>query len=172
MVEHYFVNARLPKAGSKREYYMTKGRRRSLSRRPENAGRRYRAGATGRSACPLHAGPQEQDRLKAAATGLDLVVDYGMFSLHRAPMFWLLRWFHSMVANWGWAIVIHHHPDQGRVLPAQRRCGPQHGQDEAGRPQDEELQTRYADDRVKLNQAMMELYKKEKINPLGGCRRS
>ncbi|MFO1343093.1 MAG: membrane protein insertase YidC [Burkholderiales bacterium] len=169
MVEHYFVNAWLPKAGSKREYYTTK-----------EDGDLYRAGlktpvgdiaagATGKISVPLYMGPQEQDRLKAAATGLDLVVDYGMFTFIAAPMFWLLRWFHSMVANWGWAIVLLTILIKAVFYPLNAAAGRSMGKMKLVGPKMKELQTRYADDRVKLNQAMMELYKKEKINPLGGC---
>jgi YidC/Oxa1 family membrane protein insertase len=64
-------------------------------------------GATVKVSAPLYMGPQEQDGLKAAAPGLDLVVDYWHVALHvAAPMFWLLQWFHGFVSNWGWAIVL------------------------------------------------------------------
>lgn len=168
-VEHYFVNAWLPKSGMKRDYYTTK-----------EDGDMYRAGlkvavgeippgATGRIDMPIYMGPQEQDRLKAAATGLDLVVDYGMFTFIAAPMFWLLRWFHSMVANWGWAIVLLTILIKGVFYPLNAAAGRSMGKMKLVGPKLKEIQTKYADDRVKLNQAMMELYKKEKINPLGGC---
>lgn len=168
-VEHYFVNAWLPKPGMKRDYYTTK-----------EDGDMYRAGlkaavgeippgATGKISVPIYMGPQEQDRLKAAATGLDLVVDYGMFTFIAAPMFWLLRWFHSMVANWGWAIVLLTILIKGVFYPLNAAAGRSMGKMKLVGPKLKEIQTKYADDRVKLNQAMMELYKKEKINPLGGC---
>jgi YidC/Oxa1 family membrane protein insertase len=63
-------------------------------------------GATGEIKVPLYAGPQEQDTLAKLATGLDLVVDYGIFTILAAPLFWLLKWLHGIVHNWGWAIVL------------------------------------------------------------------
>ncbi len=169
MVEHYFVNAWLPKAGTPRDYYMTKA-----------AGDAYLAGlkipvgdiapgATAKVTVPLYLGPQEQDRLKAAAPGLDHAVDYGMFSAIAEPMFWLLKWFHSHVGNWGWAIVLLTILIKAVFYPLNATAGRSMGKMKLVGPKLKELQTRYADDRAKLNTEMMALYKKEKINPLGGC---
>jgi YidC/Oxa1 family membrane protein insertase len=169
MVEHYFVNAWLPKAGAKRENYMTK-----------EDGDIYRAGlkmavgdiapgATAKISAPLYMGPQEQDSLKTAAPGLELVVDYGMFNFVAAPMFWLLKWFHSFVSNWGWAIILLTILIKAVFYPLNAAAGRSMGKMKLVGPKLKEIQAKYADDRVKLNQAMMELYKKEKINPLGGC---
>ena len=169
MVEHYFVNAWLPKAGSKREYYTTKEEGELYRAGLKTPVGDIAAGASGKVSVPIYMGPQEQDRLKAAATGLDLVVDYGMFTFIAAPMFWLLRWFHSMVANWGWAIVLLTILIKGVFYPLNAAAGRSMGKMKLVGPKLKEIQTRYADDRMKLNQAMMELYKKEKINPLGGC---
>ena len=164
MVEHYFVNAWLPKAGSKREYYTTK-----------EEGELYRAGLktpvgdiaqapAARSACRSTWG-RKQDRLKAAATGLDLVVDYGMFTFIAAPMFWLLRWFHSMVANWG-AIVLLTIPDLGVFYPLNAAAG-QHGQMKLVGPAEgdsDSLRRRPREAQSGDDGALQ----KEKINPLGG----
>ncbi len=168
-VEHYFVNAWLPKSGMKRDYYTTKEDGDMYRAGLKTAVGEIPPGATGKISVPIYMGPQEQDRLKAAAAGLDLVVDYGMFTFIAAPMFWLLRWFHSMVANWGWAIVLLTILIKGVFYPLNAAAGRSMGKMKLVGPKLKELQAKYADDRVKLNQAMMELYKKEKINPLGGC---
>ena len=63
-------------------------------------------GATGDIKVPLYAGPQEQDTLAKLAPGLELVVDYGIFTILAEPLFWLLKWLHGIVHNWGWAIVL------------------------------------------------------------------
>jgi YidC/Oxa1 family membrane protein insertase len=168
-VEHYFVNAWLPKAGMKREYYTTREEGEIYRAGLKTAVVEIPPGATGKVNVPIYMGPQEQDRLKAAATGLDLVVDYGMFTFIAAPMFLLLRWFHSMVANWGWAIVLLTILIKGVFYPLNAAAGRSMGKMKLVGPKLKEIQAKYADDRVKLNQAMMELYKKEKINPLGGC---
>jgi len=170
MVEHYFVNAWIPKPGVKRDFYATK----------VDGVDNYRAGlmvgvgevapgATGKVSVPIFMGPQEQDRLKAAAPGLEIVVDYGIFSFLAAPMFWLLKWFHALVANWGWAIVLLTILIKAVFYPLNAAAGRSMGKMKLVGPKMKELQERHAGDRVKLNTAMMELYKKEKINPLGGC---
>jgi YidC/Oxa1 family membrane protein insertase len=169
MVEHYFVNAWLPKAGEKRDYYTSK-----------EDGDAYRAGvklamgdiapgATAKTTMPLFAGPQEQDLLKAAAPELDIVVDYGMFAVLAKPIFLLLKWFHDLAGNWGWAIVLLTILVKAVFYPLYAASGRSMGKMKLVSPKLKELQERYAGDRVKLNTAMMELYKKEKINPLGGC---
>ncbi len=169
MVEHYFVNAWLPKQGDKREYYTSK-----------QDGDAYRAGvkfglvpiapgATAKATLPLFAGPQEQDVLKEAAPGLDIVVDYGIFSFLAKPMFWLLNWFYNLVGNWGWAIVLLTILIKAAFYPLNAAAGRSMGKMKLFAPKMKELQERHAGDRAKLNQAMMELYKKEKINPMGGC---
>ncbi len=169
MVEHYFVGAWLPTAGSARDYYMSKVQ-----------GDAYLAGlktplgdiapnATAKVTVPLYVGPQEQDLLIAAAPELDRVVDYGIFAFIAKPMFWLLKWFHGLVGNWGWAIVLLTVLVKAVFYPLNAAAGRSMGKMKLFAPKMKEMQERYAGDRAKLNQAMMELYKKEKINPMGGC---
>ena len=169
MVEHYFVNVWLPKTGMKREVYTTK-----------EEGDIYRAGystavgdiapmATAKINAPIYMGPQELDRLNAAAPGLDKVVDYGYTSAIASPMFLLLKWFHSLVGNWGWAIILLTVLIKGVFYPLNAAAGRSMGKMKLVGPKLKELQTRYAGDKAKLNTEMMALYKKEKINPLGGC---
>ncbi|MBL8309368.1 MAG: membrane protein insertase YidC [Burkholderiales bacterium] len=169
MVEHYFVDVWLPKAGMPREYFVNKVEGDAYTAGLKTPFGDIAAGASARVSVPLFAGPQEQDLLKAAAPELDRVVDYGVFAFIAAPMFWLLRWFHGLVANWGWAIVLLTVLIKAVFYPLNAAAGRSMGKMKLVGPKMKELQTRYADDRVKLNQAMMELYKKEKINPLGGC---
>lgn len=169
MVEQYFVDVWLPKAGLPREYYMSKADGDAYIAGLKTPLGEIAPGATAKATVPFYVGPQEQDLLKAAAPELDRVVDYGIFAFIAAPMFWLLRWFHSMVGNWGWAIIILTILIKAVFYPLNAAAGRSMGKMKLVGPKMKELQTRYADDRVKLNQAMMELYKKEKINPLGGC---
>lgn len=169
MVEHYFVNAWLPKAGMKREVYTTKEEGdiyRAGLKTPVGS---IAAGTTAKINVPVYLGPQEQDKLKAAAPGLEIVVDYGIFSFLAAPMFSLLQWFHGLVGNWGWAIILLTILIKGVFYPLNATAGRSMGKMKLVGPKLKELQTRYADDKAKLNTEMMALYKKEKINPLGGC---
>ena len=169
MVEHYFVDAWLPKAGLPRDFYMSKATGDAYLAGFKTPIGDIAPGATAKVTIPLYMGPQEQDLLKAAAPGLDRVVDYGMFSVIAEPMFWLLKWFHNLVGNWGWAIILLTILIKGVFYPLNAKAGRSMGKMKLVGPKLKEIQTRFADDRVKLNTAMMELYKKEKINPLGGC---
>ena len=169
MVEHYFVNAWLPKAGAVREYYMSKADGDAYTAGLKTPVGEIAPGATAKVTMPLFLGPQEQDLLKAAAPGLDHVVDYGIFTFLAAPMFWLLKWFHGIVGNWGWAIVLLTILIKAAFYPLNAKAGRSMGKMKLVGPKLKEIQERHAGDRTKLNTAMMELYKKEKINPLGGC---
>ena len=169
MVEHYFVNAWLPKAGMKREVYTTKEEGDIYRAGLKTAVGSIAAGTTAKVEVPIYLGPQEQDKLTAAAPGLEIVVDYGIFSFLAAPMFLLLKWFHSLVGNWGWAIILLTVLIKVVFYPLNATAGRSMGKMKLVGPKLKELQTRYADDKAKLNTEMMALYKKEKINPLGGC---
>lgn len=179
MVQHYFVAALVPSTGAKREFY--------ANRIEDNF---YRAGLlvdvgiiapqeTGRAVVRLYAGPQEQEKLSALASGLDLVVDYGFLTVIAAPLFWLLRLFHDGVTvggvripgagNWGWAIVLLTILVKLVFFPLSAASYRSMAKMKLVTPRLMKLREQYGDDRAKLNQAMMELYKKEKINPLGGC---
>lgn len=169
MVEHYFVNAWLSKAGTKREVYMTKEDGDIYRAGLKTAVGSIAPGATAKVSMPIFMGPQEQDKLAAAAPGLEIVVDYGIFSFLAAPMFSLLKWFHGLVGNWGWAIILLTILIKAVFYPLNAKAGRSMGKMKLVGPKLKEIQERHAGDRVKLNTAMMELYKKEKINPLGGC---
>ncbi len=103
------------------------------------------------------------------ATGLDLAVDYGWLTVLSQPLFWLLNWLHGLLGNWGWAIIMltiliklafyKLSETSYKSMANMRRVAPRL----------QALKDRYGDDKQRMNQAMMELYKKEKINPLGGC---
>jgi YidC/Oxa1 family membrane protein insertase len=117
----------------------------------------------------LYAGPKEQKRLETLAEGMVLTVDYGMLTFLSAPLFWLLDHIHRWVGNWGWAIVILTLLIKLAFYPLSAASYRSMAQMKKVQPKLEELKQRYANDREKLNQALMELYRTEKINPLGGC---
>jgi len=162
MVEHYFVSAWLPAQGM-REYFT----------RPLGNGV-FAAGAIlpfegGRLSVPLYAGPQEQSRLEAAAPGLVLVVDYGMLTFIAAPLFWVLAWIHDYVGNWGWSIILLTVLIKAIFFPLSAASYKSMAKMRVLTPKLMKLKETYADNRQRMNQEMMELYKKEKVNPLGGC---
>lgn len=99
MVQHYFVSAWLPKAGDEREFYTRKLGEDFFAAGVIVPMAAVAPGARGKLAVPLYAGPQEQDKLKQIAPGLDLVVDYGWLTVIAAPLFWVLEWIHKFTGD-------------------------------------------------------------------------
>ncbi|MGK2927078.1 MAG: membrane protein insertase YidC [Lysobacterales bacterium] len=117
----------------------------------------------------LYLGPKLQDNLPDIAPGLEYTVNYGIFTVFSKPLFWLLEKIHDVVGNWGWAIVILTILIKAaffKLTEAQYRST---ARMRKLQPRIEALKERYGDDRQRMSQAMMEMYKKEKVNPLGGC---
>ncbi len=167
-VQHYFVSAWLPPAGTPRDYVTEKRADGTYAARvmiPANVA----PGATVRVAAPLYAGPQEQQRLEAAAPGLDLVVDYGFLAIIAWPLFWLLGKYHALSGNWGVAIILLTVTIKLVFFPLSAASYKSMAKMKLVTPRLTKIREMYSNDRQKMNQAMMELYKTEKINPLGGC---
>jgi YidC/Oxa1 family membrane protein insertase len=169
MVQHYFVAAWLPRQGIEREYFVRKVSDKLYGSGVIISGGPIAANQTATIDVPLYVGPQEQDKLKDLAPGLDLVVDYGWLTVIAVPLFWLLKFIHGFVGNWGWAIIVMTILIKSVFFPLNQKAGKSMAHMKAMAPRIEQLRQRYGDDRTKLNQAMMELYRTEKINPLGGC---
>lgn len=117
----------------------------------------------------LYAGPKLQYSLKELSPGLDLTVDYGIFSIIGKPIFWLLQAIHSIVGNWGWSIIILTIIIKLIFFPLSATSYRSMARMRAASPKMQAIRERYPDDKQKQSQAMMELYKKEKLNPLSGC---
>ena len=100
---------------------------------------------------------------------MELTVDYGFLTVISAPLFWLLSWFHRLTGNWGWAIILLTVLIKAVFYPLSAKSYQSMAHMRKMQPKMKALKERFGDDRQKLNQAMMELYKTEKINPLGGC---
>jgi len=169
MLQHYFLAAYLPPAGPEREYYTKK-----VSDKLFAAGVILPVGAIapGASASvktPLYVGPQDQDTLKALAPGLDLAVDYGMLTVIATPLFWLLKTLYGLFGNWGWAIIALTVLIKLAFYPLSAASYRSMAKMKAVAPRLQKMKETYGDDRQKMHQAMMELYKTEKINPMGGC---
>ncbi|GMW06260.1 MAG: membrane protein insertase YidC [Gammaproteobacteria bacterium] len=117
----------------------------------------------------LFVGPKLQAQLEEVADGLKLTVDYGRLTILAQPLFWLLQQIHNIVGNWGWSIIIATFliklvfykltETSGRSMARMRKL----------QPRMTALQERYKDDRQQLSQALMDLYKREKVNPAAGC---
>lgn len=164
MVQHYFVAAWLPATGTPREFYM-----RNVGADLYSAGVILPVGADGKSSISLYAGPQEQDKLEKIAPGLELVVDYGWLTVIAAPLFWVLGAIHKLVGNWGWAIIGLTMLLKMLFFPLSAASYKSMAKMRVLTPKLVKLKETFGDDKQRLNQEMMLLYKKEKVNPLGGC---
>jgi YidC/Oxa1 family membrane protein insertase len=169
MLQHYFLTAWLPKNGTPREFYTRK-----LDANLYAAGVILPVGAiepgkTTTLAVPLYAGPQEQDKLASLAPGLDLTVDYGWLTIIAVPLFWVLSLFYQWVGNWGVAIILLTILIKLLFYPLSEASYRSMAKMRVLAPKLQRLKEQYGNDRQRMQQAMMELYKTEKINPLGGC---
>ena len=169
MIQHYFAAAWLPQGGATREFYSKKVAENLFTAGVIVPIGNIAAGAAGAFDAKLYVGPQDQDRLKELAPGLDLVVDYGWLTIIAQPMFWLLKWLHAALGNWGLAIIALTVIIKAVFFPLSAASYKSMARMKKVTPRMTQIRERYGSDRTKMNQAMMELYKEEKINPLGGC---
>lgn len=169
MVQHYFVAAWLPQGNVEREFYTRKVGEKLYSAGIILPVGSIEPGKTATLTMPLYAGPQEVSVLAKLAPGLELVTDYGWLTIIAAPLFKLLSFIHKGVGNWGVAIILLTVLIKAVFFPLQSKASRSMAQMKVLGPKMQKLKEQFGDDRAKLNQAMMELYKKEKINPLGGC---
>ncbi|RYH23640.1 MAG: membrane protein insertase YidC, partial [Alcaligenaceae bacterium] len=107
--------------------------------------------------------------MEAVAPGLELVVDYGFLTIIAKPLFALMTWLHTLLGNWGWTIVALTVIIKAVFYPLAAASYRSMARMKAVAPRLAALKEKFGDDRTKLNQAMMEMYRTEKINPLGGC---
>jgi YidC/Oxa1 family membrane protein insertase len=120
-------------------------------------------------AVELFVGPKVQNQLTEAGDSLELTVDYGLLTVLAQPLFWLLSKVHGFVGNWGWSIVLVTLMIKLAFYKLTETSGRSMAKMRKVQPRLKSLQERYKDDRQALSQAMMQLYKKEKINPAAGC---
>jgi len=169
VIQHYFVSAWLPSAGVEREYFTRKVGDNLYSFGVILPVAAIAPGASGKLSLQLYAGPQEQEKLEKIAPGLNLVVDYGWLTIIAAPLFWVLESINRWVGNWGWAIIGLTVLLKLIFFPLSAASYKSMAKMKLVTPKLAKLKELYAGDRARLNQEMMELYKREKINPLGGC---
>jgi len=169
MVQHYFIAAWVPGQDETNHFYSKSLGDDLYVLGMSSAEQTVAAGGKGDFKSQLYVGPKLQDHLAAVAPHLELTVDYGLLTFIAKPIFWLLKHLHELLGNWGWSIILltmfiklafyKLSAASYRSMANMRRMTPKMAQ----------IRERYGDDRQRMSQAMMELYKKEKINPLGGC---
>ncbi len=169
MIQHYFLGAWVPSQDATHQYY---------TRSPGDS--RYilglvtpaisvAPGATGVFPSQLYVGPKDQETLAQVAPNLELTVDYGILTVIAQPLYWLLEKIHRLVGNWGWSIVILTILIKLAFYKLSETSYKSMAHMRKVQPRLVALKERYGDDRQKLNEAMMKMYREEKINPLGGC---
>jgi len=168
MLQHYFVSAWIPNADQDHAYSTRVSNGNYIAGFVSPA-LQLQPGQQGSTSAELYVGPKIQDDLEAISPNLDLVVDYGWLWWIAQPLFWLLKTMYAMVGNWGTAIILvtlcvkafFFYPSaiSYRSMAKMRALAPEIAK----------LKERYGDDRQKMSTGMMELYKREKANPLSGC---
>lgn len=169
IIQHYFVSAWVPAGSGQREFETAKVDTNLFAVRIKQPVAEIAPQGKASVDAQLLIGPQDQKMLSQVAPGLDLSVDYGWLAVFAKPLFWLLQFLHGLVMNWGWAIVLLTLVVKTAFFPLQAASYRSMANMKKVTPKLQQLRERYGNDRVKMNQAMMELYKTEKINPLGGC---
>ncbi len=166
--QHYFLGAWIPQKDQPALFALgTRGSLHSIAARGPRVtlapGQQITSDAT------LWVGPKLAEQLKAVSPGLDLAMDYGIFTVLSKPIHWLLTQLHKLTHNWGWAIVLLVILIKLALYPLSAAQYRSMAKMRKFQPRIEQLKERYGDDKQKFQMAMLELYKKEKINPAGGC---
>jgi YidC/Oxa1 family membrane protein insertase len=169
IIQHYFASAWIPKLGTANEFYTKQLTDKLYAVGVVNPVGKVATDASVEVTAKLFAGPQKETDLNAAAPGLEYAVDYGWLTVIARPLFWLLSKIHGFVGNWGIAIILLTILLKAAFfkLSATSYRSMAHMREMAPRMQS--LKEKFGDDKQKLQQAMMEMYRTEKINPLSGC---
>ena len=167
-LQHHFVSAAVPPKAEAYQITLGKDGDHSLltARGPLKA---VPAGTTGQFSETLFVGPKLQEQLKVAGPKLERVVDYGKLTILAEPLFWLMEQVHRFVGNWGWTIIIVTFLLKLLFYKLTETSGRSMAKMRTIAPRIKSIQERYKDDREQLAKQMMEIYKREKINPVAGC---
>ncbi|TFW31131.1 membrane protein insertase YidC [Massilia horti] len=167
--QHFFVSAFIPPEGEARDIYTKKVGNNLYAIGNILPLGPIAPGATVSNDERLYSGPQTESVLEKVAPGLELVKDYGMLTVIAKPMFWVMEKIHGALGNWGWTIIAFTILIKLLFFPLSAAGYRSMAKMKVVAPKMQAIRERHKDDPVKMNQATMELYKSEKINPLGGC---
>ena len=169
MLEHYFVSAWVPNATENNQLYTTFSNNQEAVVGFKAPAITIDAGQQGSTSAIFYVGPKDQEVLEKIAPNLDLTIDYGFLWMISQPLFWLLLKIQSFVTNWGVAIIIITLIVKGGMYPLTKAQYTSMAKMRELAPKMAQLKERFGDDRQKMSQATMEMYRKEKVNPAGGC---
>lgn len=169
MVQHYFLSAFIPEGKNIQIQTVYQNTETPYLIRAISPQQQVQPGNSFNFTSKFYVGPKIQKDLPKIAEGLELTVDYGIFTVFAKPLFWVLSKIHDFVGNWGWSIVLltiliklvffKLSEKQYRSMAKMRKL----------QPRIKTLKERYKENRQKFNEEMMKLYQQEKVNPLGGC---
>ena len=168
-IQHYFVSAWVPQQDQQNTLYskLVAGNAAIIGTKGEAVN--VQAGTQATLSSTYYMGPKESDVLEAIHPDLDLTVDYGWLWFISQPLFVLLKWLHSILGNWGLAIIAITVIVKTAMYPLTKAQYTSMAKMRALQPKMAALKEKYGDDRQKFGQAMMEMYRKEKVHPMGGC---
>lgn len=169
LVQHYFASAWIPKTGVEREFYTKKLSDNIYAVGVVTPNASIAAGTTTEIGAQLFAGPQVEEVLTKAAPGLEYTVDYGWLTIIAKPLFWVLSKIHGLVNNWGVAIILLTILIKAVFFPLSAASYKSMAQMRELAPRLQSMKEKFGDDKQKMQQAMLEMYRTEKINPMGGC---
>jgi YidC/Oxa1 family membrane protein insertase len=169
VVQHYFVAAIIPAPTAQNLYYAKSVGEGRFITGVSSPAQSVAAGASASFSSSLFVGPKLQSILPAVTPGLELTVDYGKLTILAQPIFWVLEHIERLLRNWGWSILLLTVLFKALTYKLNEISGRSVAKMRQVQPRIKSIQERYADDRQRMSQAMMELYKKEKINPVAGC---
>ncbi|MBA6390128.1 membrane protein insertase YidC [Colwellia sp. BRX10-3] len=169
MLQHYFVSSWVPEKSSNNQLYTSYSSNKDAVIGFKAPAITVEPNSTATTSAIFYVGPKDQDVLESIEENLDLTIDYGFLFMISQPLFWLLIKIQSIVTNWGVAIIIITLIVKGGMYPLTKAQYTSMAKMRALQPKMTQLKERFGDDKQKMSQAMMELYRKEKVNPAGGC---
>ena len=170
MVQHYFVSAWVPDQNVNNSYQLRKlGSKDLYTMGFTSAAVDVAAGDSGELRAAFYVGPKDQYRMEEISPYLDLTIDYGWLWWVAKPLFYGLTMFHSLLGNWGWSIIFLTFVVKLLFFPLSAASYRSMARMRKLQPEMARLKELYGDDRQKMSQEMMAFYKKEKVNPMGGC---
>ena len=169
MVQHYFASAWIPGDKVARDIYAGRIDNNLYRIGMQTPLGVVAPGSTVVEKAKLFVGPQEEKVLETIAPGFELLKDYGYLTIIAKPIFWLLEKIHGFVGNWGWSIILLTILIKLVFFPLSAASYKSMARMKEVQPRLVAMKEQYKGEPQKLNQAMMEMYRKEKINPLGGC---
>ncbi|MBH0062948.1 MULTISPECIES: membrane protein insertase YidC [unclassified Pseudoalteromonas] len=168
-IQHYFVSAWVPMQDQSNTLYSLITKSNAAIIGAKDPAVNIQAGSEQILTATYYMGPKESDILEAIHPDLDLTVDYGWLFFISQPLFVLLKWLHSILGNWGVAIIAITIIVKSLMYPLTKAQYTSMAKMRALQPKMAALKEKFGDDRQKFGQATMEMYKKEKVNPMGGC---